>query len=170
MARDELEAAFKLILDTTYAKISGLGFRRRRNGFRKPGERSAAVIDFQRSVDSSSNRIRFTINIGVVHEKLLRSFESSFKNENCTSAKFKERIGSLLPEMADSWWNVTQFTLPEAMAEEVSEIVLHLGIPYILPYMDREVLKALWETGVSPGLTDGQRRMYLDVLSGKLEL
>jgi hypothetical protein len=170
MARADLEVAFKLILDTTYRKISGLGFRRRPRGFRKAGDRCAAVIDFQRSVESSQDRIRFTVNIGVVHEELLHSYESSFKNANCISAKFNLRLNSLLPNEMPDWWDVTQFTLPEAMAEEVSEAVLRVGVPYILPYMDREVLKALWETGQSPGLTDGQRQRYLDVLLGKLEL
>jgi hypothetical protein len=72
----------------------------------------------------------------------------------------------LLPEKLDRWWDVTQFTVPEAVAQEVSEIVLRVGIPYILPYMDRDVLKVLWETGSSPGINDFQRRRYLDILSG----
>lgn len=170
MARADLEAAFKLILDTTYAKISGLGFRRRPRGFRKAGDRSAALIDFQRSVESSWDRIRFTVNIGVVHEELLHSYESSFKNATCRSAKFNTRLNWLLPNGKPDWWDVTQFTLPEAMAEEVSEAILNLGVPYILPYMDREALKALWETGYSPGITGRQRQLYLDVLTGKDEL
>lgn len=170
MARADLEAAFKLIFDTTHAKISGLGFRRRRRGFRKDGDRCAAVIDFQRSVDSSSGRILFAVNVGMVHEELLRSYESSFANANCVSAKFSCRLNALLPGGKPDWWELTAFTLPETLAEEVSEAIVRLGVPYILPYMDREALKALWETGYSPGLTDGQRRMYLDVLTGKDEL
>jgi hypothetical protein len=72
MVRQDLEAAFKLILDATYEKVSPLGFRRRPRGFRKAEGGSAAVIDFQRSVYSSGDRIRFTINVGVVHEELLQ--------------------------------------------------------------------------------------------------
>ncbi len=170
MARADLEAVFKLVLDRTYDKISGLGFRRRRRGFRKADDRSAALIDFQRSVESSSDRIRFFVNIGVVHEELLRSYESSFKNANCTSAKYNKRLNSLLPGGKPDWWEITQFTFPEALAEEVSEAIVRVGVPDILPYMDRDELKALWETGYSPGITDGQRRMYLDVLNGKTEL
>ena len=70
----------------------------------------------------------------------------------------------LLPDRFDKWWEITEATDRGSLAQEVSELILKKGVPYIESYLNTNALIALWESGHSPGLTDFQRVRFLSKL------
>lgn len=68
-----------------------------------------------------------------------------------------------MPDPSDRWWDVS-----DASVGEVSKTVVTTVVRYGLPALDAidsvEALRALWESGRSPGLTEQQRRRNLAML------
>jgi hypothetical protein len=123
---------------------------------------SVAVVEFQKSMDNTAERLRFTINLAIVCDGL-RPSETPLERVHSYEGQLVERIGWLLPNRGDKWWELTAATNVEAIATEVSRLIEEKAIPYLLPYLDIEALIALWESGEGPGLTDFQRLQYLEM-------
>jgi len=165
MSRAVLDTALRQIIVTTFAEVAKLGFVRRGLILRKIVEGNAAVIQFQRSMANTRDKILFTVNIGVVCGELVEEYEPALEKAGAFSAHLRDRVGMFLPGRPDKWWEITEATDVGALATEVSSLVSLEGAPYILRYLDTNALIALWQSGQCPGLTDKARIMYLERLT-----
>lgn len=159
----------KAIFDDTLRAIAGLltplGFRRERTIFRRVVQHNCGLVDFQRSATrSSSEKVVFTVNLGVVCGDLLASGQSRLEKTRITDAHFRERIGQCLTDPHDKWWEVTVATDRGALIHELQELLLKKAVPYIETFLSSKNLIALWESGKSPGLTELQRLRFLSSL------
>ena len=81
-------------------------------------------------------------------------------------AHLRTRIGRFLSKPHDKWWEITTATDVSSLAQDVSALVLNSGVPYVLRHLTNDSITSLWESGQSPGLTDGQRADLLRRLKG----
>jgi hypothetical protein len=125
-----------------------------------------ALIALQKSQKTSADAIVFTVNVGVVSERLARFFSIPLMPNRPPEAgewHWRQRLGFLLPEGLDKWWTIKSNTRIEEVSREV-ERALELALPEVEKHIRDEFLRDLWLTGRSPGLTEVQRLKNLAVL------
>ena len=89
-------------------------------------------VDVQKSVHNTKTEVAFTFNLAVLHTP------SPWPNGVWT-----ERLGTLTPDRADTWWTIS----PESPANDVADSVISVLISYGLP-----AIEAVIQVGVMPRL------------------
>lgn len=163
MANAAIEGKFKQVVSGIGQKLKADGFAKSGNTFRCVQDRNAAVVEFQRSQSSTVDVIRFTINVGVVSGRLLAEWQPIVSKAGAADAHFRQRIGSLLAVADDKWWTMDAASDPNSIIAEVEPLIPPAVALLKSRILDTDLV-ALWETGVSPGLTEGQRQRYLSEL------
>jgi len=147
--------------------LKELGFTRSGKSFFRP-QPNWSVIEVQKSVKSTSDRLVFTINLGIASRRLLSFFSSSAKRPGIAECHWTERIGHLLPEHRDVWWSIDVGDPVEPLGRSVAEAIVSVGIPHLDQLVTDAALRDLWLSGVSPGLTEVQRLMNLSAMLGMI--
>jgi hypothetical protein len=155
--QDTINETFSGLVKAVGAKLKPLGYTPQSRLFRILVHNNCGIIEFQRSVKSSAESLLFTVNLGVVCGKLLDSGPSGLMKARTMDAHLRERIGMLLPDRPDKWWEITEETNRDSLIHEISEMIVKKALPFIERYLDTNSLIALWESGQSPGLTEVQR-------------
>lgn len=75
------------------------------HGLHKDAGRNVALIEFQRSQKTENEHVVFTVNVGILCGEL--SEEADFRKASVMDAHLWERLGFLLPEANDKWWEIT---------------------------------------------------------------
>jgi hypothetical protein len=163
MGDADLKAVFKNLVRTVATRLSVHRFVQRGNVLHKSVGSNVALIDFQLSDKTTKDRVVFTVNLGILCVGLLDEAERSRKT-SVMDAHLRQRLGFLLPEGTDKWWQIDSHTNTIALADEISTALEKYALPYLDQYLDSHALIALWESGKSPGLTAGQRARLLDRL------
>lgn len=73
---------------------------------------------------------------------------------NIYDAHWRARIGSLLPDGSDKWWDVQSSDEAHLCGTEITRILTNRELPQMRGLASTDRLKSLWEEGTSPGLTD----------------
>ncbi|MFA6173066.1 MAG: DUF4304 domain-containing protein [Kiritimatiellales bacterium] len=142
-------------------KLKDLGFSGRGLILRILKDGNCGILEFQRSTKSSPDSLLFTVNLGIVCGALLDPPGEQLEKTRIIDAHIRQRLGVFLPDRPDKWWEITPLTNPEVLANELSELILNLAVPYILGLLSTVAIVSLWESGKCPGLTDGQRLRFL---------
>jgi hypothetical protein len=169
MGREGLDQAFSHIVEEAGKRVAALGFRRRGVTLQVMGQGCVGLIEFQRSTTSSSERILFTINLAVAYGALLEVDQPSLEKIRSPEAHLRVRIGMLMPDRPDKWWEIKDGVDIHGLADEVATLVATEAAPYVMRYLSRHELTSLWQSGQSPGLTETQRVRYLERLSSNGE-
>lgn len=170
MAQTGLDEIYKELLKVTGESLKPLGFFRRSNAFRLLSDGNCGLIEFQRSISNSSENLKFTVNLGVVCGELLDRGPfgdrgpAGIQNARIIDAHLRERIGFLLPNRYDKWWEITIKTDTVSLAQEIVGLLVDKGVPYIKNRLETRALIELWESGKAPGLTEVQRISLLSEL------
>ena len=167
MTRTAVDETFDHVIKVVAEQLLPRGFARRGRVLRIMAKDTCGIVEFQRSMKNSRDRLLFTVNVGVVSGCLLETGPSGLKNARVIDAHVRERIGMLLPEHSDKWWEITPSTDPDALAREISDLVVKEEVPYVQRYLSMESIISLWESGQSPGLTNKQRLNNLAALKTK---
>ena len=157
MASTVIIQAFEQVIKATGHRLEAVGFVRQKTVLRIMDRNNCGIVEFQRSTKSSQGKLLFTVNLGVICGQLLDSGPTGLKRARIEDAHLRQRIGMLLPNRPDKWWEITEATDSNLLAQEVSELILEKAVPYIRDHLSTESIISLWESGQSPGLTDGQR-------------
>ena len=165
MAHPDVEAQFKAVLDAVRAVLKDAGYTKRGTSFSSAKDGNVRIVAFQRSSASSASAIKFTVNLGVISSELLRRWdpEKDPSKASIWDTHIRERIGALMPARRDRWWTVTSSSVA-AVVDEVVNLIATLAIPFLQQHSRDSDLVALWKTGRSPGLTEGQRVRNLALL------
>jgi len=162
MGSADLKTVFKNVVRTVATRLSVQGFAQRGLVLHKEVGSNIALLEFQLSDKTSKERVVFTVNLGIVCGEL--SDGAAFRKASSMDAHLRQRLGFLLPERVDKWWEITAQTNAIALANELSTALEESAAPYLNEYLDSRMLIALWESGKSPGLTALQRGRFLDQL------
>jgi Domain of unknown function (DUF4304) len=139
------------------------GFTRRGHSFLLETLDGWAFVAFQKSRKSTPTEILFTINLGVASRRLLEFFADGSDSIKLADAHWRVRVGYLLPEQRDVWWTIGPSTKSESLFAEI-ELALSRAVAEVKRHLDDQVLRDMWSSERSPGLTDLQRLMHLSVL------
>jgi hypothetical protein len=142
-------------------------------GFAKKGDtfclfkyNNWGLINFQKSKNNSAETISFTINMGVSSTTLRRTIGDGdlTAKPDIEDCHWGKRIGFLLPQKQDYWWQVDNNTSPIHLIDEITDVLNKLAIPEIENHLSDESLESEWLTGVAEGATELQRYIYLTTL------
>lgn len=157
------ESIMDEILQATAEVLKPLGFVRRGAVFRLLAQGNCGLIEFQRSDKCTDDKLVFTVNFGVVYGELLDVGPSGAPKARIIDAHLRQRIGMLLPDRPDKWWEVDAATERGALIQELMDLVKK-GALYVESHLATNAVIALWESGQSPGLTAVQRSRFLSKL------
>src|SRR5262245_19837344 len=73
------------------------------------------------------------------------------KKPSMSASHWNWRIGHILPERKDIWWDISTVEQAEIAATEISLAVTKYALPVMSQIQSTADLVALWETGGSPG-------------------
>jgi hypothetical protein len=163
LAEEEVERKLKAVLTGIDLKLKAHGFSKRGNAWRQREGVNVSIIEVQRSQASTSQAIHFTLNTGVVAGKLLGDWEPDVSKASSFHAHLRQRIGDFLDEPEDRWWTVEGGSDPTALIAELDPL-LELAAAFLAKHITDSALIDFWETGASPGLTEGQRQRNLQTL------
>jgi len=167
LAKD-LNKCFRYIVNNSCINAVQLGFRRQGFILRRLSGQAIGVIQFQRSRTNTERKLSFTIELAIVVRTLRDQSEAKLDRVSCTDGHLRQRIGMLLPEKTDKWWEADSSTELAILADEISSLISDVAVPYVERYLDLYALVELWELQQSPGLTAIQRASYLDQLKSSL--
>lgn len=149
-------------------KLKEFGYVKRGPVFRIIVNNNCGLIGFQRSVSNINKNISFTINLGVVCGDLLDQTINQLKDAQIVDTHVSQRIGLLLPEHQDQWWQINNSANFEQLSGEIVDLVSSKVVRYVSNFLNTNSIYSLWESGSSPGLTEFQRVRFLSKLKSKL--
>jgi Domain of unknown function (DUF4304) len=123
--------------------LRAIGFKGSGQNYRLPSDDHWAMLGFQKSTSSDPTHVRFTANVVVVSRSSWDAVraESPHLPERPTATTYwgtyvwQKRIGELLPDGEDMWWDV------EAGADEaeLADAIVWAVRDYVLPAMRRQM-------------------------------
>ena len=134
--------------------MKAAGYKKlRKDAWRKQAGENYTVINFQRSKHSTSEEVKFTINLGV-KSKLLHDFNDEalegvmqYPPRGDYDCEWRLRVGSLLPERRDKWWPMKANKDICSLASEVDRVLGERALPGL---ESRATDGALIELGQTP--------------------
>jgi hypothetical protein len=163
MVKTQRDADIDALVAVTAERLKPRGYRRRKLAVRVFRGDIAGIIGFQRSTSSTRDVLKFSVNVGVICGPLLPQ-RVKLNDASVWDAHVRQRLGYLSERQTDHWWTVDDSTDIPDLGVQVSDEIARFAVPLLEQYLDRASLIALWESGRSPGLTDGMRRENLERL------
>jgi hypothetical protein len=132
------EAFASMMRQQVAPALRDLGLKGSGQVFSIPSDRYWALIGFQKSVGSTSEAVKFTVNLQVVSRD---DWAKASEAQRWRGAKPKanvrpglpgawgERIGALMPSGNDHWWWVEPDRPTEQVADEVVAALRDHGLP-----------------------------------------
>jgi hypothetical protein len=157
---------YKILIDKTGDFLKGHGFTKKSTTFYVCREGNWGLLNFQKSQESSTEAVYFTINLGVSSTRIREFLDKGKKTRPAAidECHWKTRVGFILPDKKDTWWKIDEHTRLESIFAEIRAIILNKGIPEIMSHISDESLMLDWLGGTSEGLTNLQRYIYLTTL------
>jgi hypothetical protein len=160
-----LEDKFAAVMAATGAALAPLGFKKRRKSFRKQVGANTCLIEFQRSTANEEGRLRFTLNLAILSAAVAAKNGQEVEKLGAWDGHLLERVGALMGG-GDKWWRIERTTDADMLTDEVVTAVRNIAVPFLDRHASDDALRALWESGQSPGLTAVQRQRNLAALTG----
>jgi hypothetical protein len=161
----------KILLEKIQAVLEPHGFHKKGATFtRTIGDDMILLVNLQKSRSSDSRSVRATVNLGVFSFVVSRDctrpelWSRSLNYPSVWDCHWRERIGFLMPQKSDRWWEAQSVEEAARAGEEIAAALTLHGLPALGEVASTDRLRALWERGNSPGLTDKQREEYLVAL------
>lgn len=152
------EAHKKQIGSAVAGAIVPLGFRRRGLVFTRQLGEVTHIVSLQSSTSSTALLLKLTVNLGV----WVSSLAEVGSKPDLWSAHWRERLGFLMPQRIDYWWEISSDQDAERATTEIVEAIQTHAIPQLDQLSTKNSLVELWRAGRSPGLTAFQAKRYLD--------
>jgi hypothetical protein len=159
MPKDTNALVTSILLTAVAGCLRPDGFRRRGRQFERKLNDLVHIIHLQKSTSSNAEMVIATLNVSMFVPVLSPGTPVSE-----VGSHYRSRIGELMPERNDFWWEACS----EAEAEHAGSTMCYALVSFALPVLNKFTcardLLAHWETGRSEGITDRQRQMYMQRL------
>lgn len=170
MSKSITQQAIALTSKELASRLAAVGFKRKGlHLIRKSGSLFHA-IHFQASQWGGAAEGQFTVNLIVASPHLYEEWFGAPFPANPASAPFpvQARIGGLMPERCDYWWQVTQGADIARLAAEVADVVERLSADFFAAYANDEDLLVQLRKGISPGCTGPQAAVLRMLVASSL--
>ena len=152
------------ILTAVTDLLRDAGFRKKGTLFTRDCGDVTHLITVQSSVGGTAEAVRMTVNLGVWVTALAPD-----EKPDIWSAHWQVRLGFLMPEKRDLWWEAASDDEAGAVAERIAGAIREFGLPALSRLAERRALLDLWKTGVTPGLTAGSAEPLTEQLTSIVE-
>ncbi len=157
---------FKTLLAEAFNVFKIKDFVKKGDTFYLTRNNNWGLINFQKSRSSLAGTFSFTINVGVCSNALRKTVDRGDMSmkpdiEDC---HWKRRIGFIMHQKQDYWWKIDDNTNLDSITEEIISVIKASALPAIEGHISDESLELEWTIGVSDGLTEFKRHVYLTTL------
>ena len=147
-----LEDRKKIVVIPVGELLRPLGFRKSAMSFYAVREGATLVVSLQSSTGSTQNALKITCNTAIqLHELADRS------RRDFSEFHWRQRIGFFLSPPSDIWWTCVNDDDAHQAGREIAALLRDSALPELEQLASPRALAALWKSGISPGLTAGQR-------------
>ncbi|WP_082938540.1 DUF4304 domain-containing protein [Mitsuaria sp. 7] len=146
--------------------LAPLGFLLHGNSLSREKNGVRILIELQRDAKyGTKEALRFTLNVGLM-SRVLQDFDNIGVETPTVIPEsdlwhWRSRLGQLLPDRTDRWWEISDDDSEKSVREEVVDGILAYGLPKLEPLADVDQLIMLWKSGQGAGLTEYRRRRNL---------
>lgn len=143
------------------------GFKQRGRIFTRRISDVIQFIQVQKSIKSRADSSLVTINIGICSSLIAEREELDVSKMILShEAHWQQRLGNLMrPIQNDAWWLIKDQKDAKRIGEEISVAIRKYAMPLLDEFSSTEKLIKTWSQGIAPGLTDFQRKKYLQYLN-----
>jgi hypothetical protein len=156
----------KTILAEMQSLLKPMGFRKTRTLFSSTVNDVVLFVQLQASTKSTKDFLVVTVNLGIFSRTVAERAGNTHE-PNIHEAHWWQRIGMLMPEGKDKWWETSNEAEATLCASEITSVLANHALPEMQSLNSTDSLKSLWETGKSPGQTEHQRGQHLEALETK---
>jgi hypothetical protein len=140
---------FRRLLKELRPALAEYGFRRSSQNFVIESAECWGVINFQKSLYSSAQQTRFTINVAIAAKRVLRFHnEPEDKPPLHYKCHWETRLGHLVPGHSDLWWTLSDEASYAPVLVEVKELIASRAVPIVKDHLTEETLLTLWGKNV----------------------
>jgi len=139
--------AFKRLLKGADPILKVEGFRRKGLNFMKELDRICLIVNFQKSRDTGEDGVKFTINLGVFAQTLNKySWNVPVTAPSIWNCPVLVRIGDLLPEKQDKWWEIGFDDVSTEIETEVVGALKTVCVSFLNGFTsDEDIRKYFWK-------------------------
>ena len=153
----------KLICEELATLLLPLGYKRESFLFSRPSEDLIHLIQLQGSRSNTAALSKHTVNVAVWVPAL-----SPEEKLSVPGAHWQNRLGSLCHERTDLWWQSSSAETAGIAASEITSRDKHFALPSLAELANSRALLSLWQSGLSPGLTQFQATRFCGALEASL--
>ncbi|MBW3624354.1 MAG: DUF4304 domain-containing protein [Armatimonadetes bacterium] len=154
----------RIVAGRIHVLLKPLHYRKRGLNFSCDRGEVIHLIQIQRSKKSTRYAVVLTLNLGAFSKLLSERRGQEVVNPRIPDCHWRKRIGHLIPDRYDKWWEIRSAEEAQAVGEELATLLLQYGLPALEGVSTDEELVRLWESGESPGLTEFERTRYLNLM------
>jgi hypothetical protein len=154
----------RIVLSRLHEALKPRGFRKTKALFSAERNDTVLFIQLQSSRSTTKDKLIATVNLGIFSRKVAQAVGNT-RAPNIGDAHWRVRIGYFLPDASDKWWEIQSESDAILSASEINSLLIDKALPEMQRLDSTENLKALWSTDAGHGLTDYQRKRYLQALA-----
>jgi len=133
--------------------------------FIKNGEHTTWLVNIQSSTKSTRDVLIFTINFGIVLNRLAETLEMDIKKCSVWEAHWNERIGGIIDVKDDIWWEVRDEDTLKQNCENLEVLFPKYVLPWFEKWGTENGLPDRWAYGPGRSISEHQKKRYLEILS-----
>ena len=147
--------------------LKGRHFKKRGNVFSFSNGDLTYFIGLQSSQSSTADLLKVTVNTEIASALISELDDISIPVKH--QRHYSRRIGSYSDDRQDKWWTIDSPESAAISAQEMVDIIVDKVIPNFEALKTTNDLATLWRTGGYIGITEGERKNYLNLVdnSGK---
>lgn len=156
----------KEILKELSPLLKEFDFVKKGNDFYKVSEKNYGIVNFQKSLDSTKEGIKFTVNFGVysgILGELLGGYNNVIK-PRVYDCQWQARVGTFMHGSPDYWWFVKISDNIDGVISELKEAVQNIIVPELNKRLSDEDLIKSWINEKHAGTSAAGRFIYLTTL------
>ena len=124
-------------------------------------------VDVQKSVSSTSQVIKLTVNLGVFCPQFAVLAGDRPQPMGISSCHWWSRLGSIMPHVRqDQWWLVSSEQDACTVADQLVSLIDQFGLPSLEAQAPFMKLAGRWLAGDRSGLTAYLHEQYCQILRG----
>jgi Domain of unknown function (DUF4304) len=140
---------FRRLLKELRPTLAEYGFRRHSQNFVIESPECWGVINFQKSLYSSAQQKRFTVNVAIAAKRVLRFYnEPDDKSPLHYKCHWEARLGHLSHGSSDRWWTLSDEASYQPVFAEVKGLIADRAVPIVKDHLTEETLLTLWGKNV----------------------
>ena len=116
--------------------VRHLGMKGSSGNFVLPDADHYLLVGFQSSGSNTAETVRFTVNLAVISKTAWKQGWKSWWGKPSATTQGPvgtyKRLGELMPDHDDVWWELTSDTEPAVLAAEVVQAIEQFGLPELV--------------------------------------